>query len=223
MKIAFRSMTAGLALAVLAGACLADAGPRTDIDPSLGSPFIRRNRPTLGADTAPVVVIEVMSYKCAHCRRFHQEVFPVIRERYITPGKVRWIMIPASEDPADSSTAIFKIGRCAQEQGDFWNLLEFMFKNNLRPSSTLNNLLEAESSVDTAGIEECLGTFKVRQEVAGDFAELNGLMQNGLFDGTPTFFLRKRQPGGKFVEARVDGEQRLGYFSKVLDKLLAAP
>jgi hypothetical protein len=63
----------------------------------------------------------------------------------------------------------------------------------------------------------------VRQEVAGDFDELNLLMQKGLFDGTPTFFLRKRKPNGQLVEARVDGEQRLGYFSKLLDQLLAAP
>jgi protein-disulfide isomerase len=220
---AFQRMAICLIVTVLACARLAFADSGGAIDPDLGSPFFKRDRPVLGAETAPVVVIEVMSYKCAHCRRFHELVFPTIRERYITPGKVRWIMIPASEDQADSSLAIFKLGRCADEQGDFWKLLDFMFANGLRSSFALDGLLDKETSVDVAGIKECMTSFRVRQEVMGDFRELGSLLQTGLFQGTPTFYLRRKKPDGTFVEASVSGEQRLGYFSKVLDELLATP
>jgi protein-disulfide isomerase len=223
MQLAFRRIAKSLIVTVLACACLVFADSGDAIDPSLGSPFIKRDRPVLGAETAPVVVIEVMSYKCAHCQRFHERVFPTIRERYITPGKVRWIMIPASEDQADSNLAIFKIGRCAEQQGDYWRLLDFMFANGLRSSFALDDLLGKETSVDAAGIQACMTSFRVRQEVAGDFRELNSLLQKGLFQGTPAFYLRRKKPDGTFVEASVSGEQMLGYFSKVLDQLLATP
>ena len=223
MQIAFQRLTAKLIVTVLACVCLTVAGSESGTDPTLGSPFIKRDRPTLGAETAPVVVIEVMSYRCAHCRRFHEQVFPVIRERYITTGKVRWIMIPASENPVDASAVIFKIGRCAEEQGDYWRLLDFMFINGMRSPFTINNLLEKETSVDVASIKECVSSFKVGQEVSGDFAELNSLLEKDLFHGTPTFYLRKKKPDGQFVETVIDGEQMLGYFSKVLDQLLATP
>jgi protein-disulfide isomerase len=132
-------------------------------------------------------------------------------------------MIPASEDPADSSAAIFKIGRCAEEQGDYWKLLDFLFANSARSSSALDGLLEGETSIDAGGIKACLGSFRVRQEVSGDFDELNRLLEKGLFQGTPTFLLRKRRSDGTFVESRFSGEQMSGYVSKVLDQLLATP
>ena len=223
MHLAFQPIAASLLLANLACGCLAAADSGNVTDPALGPPFIKRERPVLGVETAPVVVIEVMSYKCAHCRRFHERIFPSIRERYIIPGKVRWIMIPASEDQADSSLAIFKMGRCAEEQGDYWKLLDFMFTNGLRSSFALDGLLDKETSVDTAGIKECMTSFRVQQEVLGDFADLNSLLRNGLFQGTPMFFLRKKEPDGKFAETSLSGEQALGYFSKVLDQLLATP
>lgn len=56
-------------------------------DPRLGAPFVRRERAVLGDESARVVVIEFSSFKCSHCRTFHEEVFPHLRRRYIDTGK----------------------------------------------------------------------------------------------------------------------------------------
>lgn len=46
----------------------------------------------LGAPDAPVTIIEFFSFSCSHCRRFHHEVFPDLRRRWIDPGKVRFVL-----------------------------------------------------------------------------------------------------------------------------------
>ncbi|MEM6617860.1 MAG: DsbA family protein [Pseudomonadota bacterium] len=45
----------------------------------------------LGAEDAPVTVIEYASFTCPHCARFHETVFPPLKENYIDTGKVRFI------------------------------------------------------------------------------------------------------------------------------------
>ena len=46
---------------------------------------------TLGADDAPVEVIEYASFTCPHCASFHDEQFPQLKEDYIETGLVRFV------------------------------------------------------------------------------------------------------------------------------------
>ncbi|MCV2881981.1 DsbA family protein [Actibacterium sp. XHP0104] len=45
----------------------------------------------IGAEDAPVTVIEYASFTCPHCRAFHEEVMPKLKADYIETGKVRMI------------------------------------------------------------------------------------------------------------------------------------
>lgn len=46
----------------------------------------------MGAEDAPVTVIEYASLTCPHCARFHIDVFDKIKANYIETGKVRFIV-----------------------------------------------------------------------------------------------------------------------------------
>jgi len=46
---------------------------------------------TLGAEDAPVTVIEYASFTCPHCANFHKNVFGKLKSDYIDTGKVRFI------------------------------------------------------------------------------------------------------------------------------------
>lgn len=45
---------------------------------------------TLGADDAPVEIIEYASYTCPHCARFHEGPFKQLKTDYIDTGKVKF-------------------------------------------------------------------------------------------------------------------------------------
>src|SRR5690606_5239165 len=134
-----------------------------------------RDRPSLGSEQAPVVVIAVSSYKCQHCRVFHGRVFPRLRERYIDTGQVRWVAINASPEPTDVEAAAFMIARCAQRDGQFWQSQDFLFEHGRRPSSHLYGRLSAVPGLEAAAIERCVRQADVRGEIAADFAEATAL------------------------------------------------
>ena len=46
---------------------------------------------SLGADDAPITMIEYASFTCPHCKTFHKNVLPLIIENYIDAGKVRLV------------------------------------------------------------------------------------------------------------------------------------
>ncbi|RME68656.1 MAG: DsbA family protein, partial [Alphaproteobacteria bacterium] len=44
----------------------------------------------IGADDAPVKIIEYGSYTCPHCTHFHEDVLPKLKEKYIDRGLVHF-------------------------------------------------------------------------------------------------------------------------------------
>jgi protein-disulfide isomerase len=46
---------------------------------------------TMGAEDAPVEIVEYASFTCPHCRTFHKEVFPQLKAEYVDTGKVRFV------------------------------------------------------------------------------------------------------------------------------------
>lgn len=46
----------------------------------------------LGAEDAPVTVIEYASLTCPHCAAFHEQTYGVMKQDYIDTGKVRFIL-----------------------------------------------------------------------------------------------------------------------------------
>ena len=64
----------------------------------------------LGADDAPVTIIEYASLTCPHCRTFHVNVWPELKKKYVDTGQVRFIMREFPFDPR--SSAGFMLARC---------------------------------------------------------------------------------------------------------------
>jgi protein-disulfide isomerase len=189
------------------------------VDPRLGPPFETRPRPTLGVDTAPIVVIEFGSYKCGHCEEFHQRVFPQLQEQYVKTGKVQWFMIPASDDSSNQSSRIFAVGRCVHRQGKFWDSLEFLMKISNKPSSFLDDLIAQNAAIDSSELTFCLQDREIPRLVTQDFNEYRLLK----IQGTPTFIVRKLKPDGTRTEAIVRGYQPTEYFQRLFDDLAKAP
>ena len=65
----------------------------------------------MGEATAPNTVIEYSSMTCPHCARFHKDVVPDLKSKYVDTGKARYII---REFPLDNlAFAAFMLARCA--------------------------------------------------------------------------------------------------------------
>lgn len=193
--------------------------PAAERQAAARAPVDLRDRPVLGADTAPIVVVEITSFKCGHCRDFHEKVFPQLRAAYIDTGKVQWAMLHASDDPADQHSQIFAIARCAQRQGKYWELLDSLYQVANRPPSFLADLVARSALIDRVDLETCLRDRAVRHAVAADFADYRRLKLRG----TPTFIVSKLGSDGRRTETIISGLQSQEYFQAAFNKLLAAP
>jgi protein-disulfide isomerase len=64
----------------------------------------------LGKADAPCTIVEYASMTCGHCANFHNKVFPILKDKYITPGTVRFIL---REFPLDNlAAAASMLARC---------------------------------------------------------------------------------------------------------------
>lgn len=203
-----------LPVLVLLPLCGRSAEP--PIDPQLGAPLRERGRPSLGAAEAPVVVIQVSSFKCGHCRMFHEQVFPVLRRDFVDTGAVRWVTLDASPELTDVDAAVFRLGRCAQRQGSYWEAQGFLYQHGQRSSSHLYGRLGSQSAFDGAVLLRCARGNGVDAEIAADFKEAIALGIRSL----PTFILRRRETDGTFTETRLEGFTTQARFREALTALL---
>ncbi|MBL8536070.1 MAG: DsbA family protein [Hyphomonadaceae bacterium] len=66
----------------------------------------------LGADNAPVTLIEYASSTCPHCAEFHEAVFEQLKTNYIDTGKVRYVFREYPTAPPAVAVAGFQLARC---------------------------------------------------------------------------------------------------------------
>ena len=84
--------------------------------------------PALGADDAPVTIIEFSDFQCPYCARFSTETLPQIIQNY--GDRVRFVYrdFPLT-NLHDYAVKAAEASECAHEQGKYWEYYELLFKN----------------------------------------------------------------------------------------------
>lgn len=216
MKLSFRRVLLTAAFLGIAGGLF---GAPPLFDPRLGKPLEKRERPTLGSDQAPLVVIEVSSFICPHCLEFRNDTFPALKKEYIETGKVQWVMVNAAADPETAREAVFAVGRCLARQGKYADFVDLLFNDGSLPPAQLLQALEKRGGFNGLQLNLCLPEPSIQREIAADFADYSALKVTG----TPTFFVRKLRSNGARSEARIVGNLPLGYFQRTFDEMLRLP
>ena len=86
----------------------------------------------LGSAKASVTITEFASMSCPHCAAFEQNVFPMIRSKYIDTGKIRYVF---REFPLDiKAAAASMVARCmaGDDAEKFFGAIDVMFKQQDR-------------------------------------------------------------------------------------------
>ncbi len=166
----------------------------------------------LGAEKAPVTVVEYASMTCSHCARFHTAVYPDFKKKYIDTGKVRFILREFPLDPI--AAGAFALARCLPED-KYYPMVEVLFEQQKNwafvpdpPKALL--AIAKQAGFTEQSFEACLTNQKLSQSIEETARRAN---EKFGVSGTPTFFIN-----GQMLR----GEATLEALSKIIDPMIKA-
>ena len=169
--------------------------------------------PIKGNKNAKVTITEFADFRCPFCEKFFSNSEPQLLKDYVDTGKVKFVFRNyAFLGPA--STVAANAAECANDQGKFWDMYEYLYKNQPPESDTTMYTTEKLSAaagtlgMDTAQFSSCLDAKKFDKNVSADFAEGQAVGVSG----TPTFYIN----GVQLV-----GAQPFASIKTVIDQELA--
>lgn len=156
----------------------------------------------LGSPDAPVTIIEYSSHTCGHCIDFHNDTFPLLVDKYVKTGQVRFILRLVS--PLELGMSVL----CANEQSSFSEFNEYLFAN-IGELESVDGLKEMAGTLglDQDAFSQCLDSERYKDRISQWFDQVR---EDGV-EGTPTFFIN----GQKLV-----GNQSLEVFEQVIEEIL---
>jgi protein-disulfide isomerase len=144
-----------------------------------------------GSPTAPLTLVEFSDFDCPYCRRFHETTLPVLRERFVQRGQVRYVLmdLPLRIHPAALTTA--QAVHCAGEQGRFYELSDAIFAGGRLSPESIEGAVRA-AQVDPDRLQECLRAGRHLDAIQASMATADAV---GI-TGTPGFVLGRTRPDG---------------------------
>ena len=149
----------------------------------------------LGDPNAPNVVIEYASMTCPHCERFHRDVYPEFKKKYIDTGKAYFIFREFPLDPL--ATAAIMLARCAPSDR-YFPIVDLLFDKQSdwafvsEPKSALLDLMK-QAGFSQDSFDACLTNQEILDGVT--WVHKRASEEFGV-DSTPTFFFNGDKKDG---------------------------
>ena len=163
------------------------------------------NRPFVGPENAEIVFLEFGCYTCPFTKQFNLQVMNQLIDEYSDRVKFVYRSVPITQNIGSELAA--QAGKCAFEQGDFFEYSNYVFETN---TYTRDNLVgfAREMNFNIAEFEECLDSQKYRDEVRED---IRAARRAGVTI-TPTVFIN---------DVRITGVHDISLYRRVLNDMLA--
>lgn len=146
----------------------------------------------VGAQDAPVTLVEYASLTCPACKMAHEQILPAIKAKYVASGQVRYIFREFPTPPVPLAVAAAAVSRCAGADKYFEALDLFFAEQNAmidaaRAGSADAKLREvgAKLGLSAAQVDACTAS----EEIIG---AIGRIVEGGEALGvasTPTFFV----------------------------------
>jgi protein-disulfide isomerase len=158
----------------------------------------------LGSVKASVTIVEYASMSCPHCAAFEENVFKMLRSKYIDTGKVHFVF---REFPLDIKAAVASmLARCIAggDAAKFFDAIETLFKQqDALMAQTKESLIRIgkEAGMSEQAVETCakdqamLDKLSADQKFAYDVLKVNA---------TPTFFVNGEMLKGSMSFEELD-------------------
>ena len=180
---------------------LADANIATEVDRFA----LVDDDPFIGAEDAPVVIVEFSAYGCPYCKQFHDETLPSILENYGDVVRYVYRDMPTVNPEVSFPSAL--AAECADDQGKFWEYHDALFtKQEMLSGQMLVNIAQ-DLSLNMTTFNECMDSNQYYDEVNADFFDgtVNGV------ETTPNFFIN-----GEYFA----GAQSYSFFEEIIQREL---
>ena len=145
---------------------------------------------TMGAQDAPVTVIEYASFTCPHCADFHEEVLPALKADYIDTGKVRLVYREVYFDRYGLWAAM--LARCGDPMR-YFGIADLLYDEQSEwargePAEVAGNLrrLGLKAGLEEGQIESCLSDAAMAQALVDRYEAQAA--EDGI-DSTPSFII----------------------------------
>jgi protein-disulfide isomerase len=164
---------------------------------------INEDDPILGADDAPITIVEFADFQCPFCQRHFLETYPLLVENYGDQIRFVYKDYPlTSIHPEAIPSAL--AAKCAQEQDKFWEFHDLLYSGRLELGDEAYLTYAEELELDMAGFQACYDEARYTEAVQADY---NFGAQLGV-NSTPTFFING---------IAVVGAQPFSVFAQVID------
>lgn len=196
-----------------AAAAQAARSARPSDPPIPAEPLSLDGAAVTGAKTASVVLIVYSDYQCPFCGKFEHETFPVIKSRYVEPGRLRIAFreFPLSMHPYAEKAA--EAAECAGLQGHFWEMHDQLFQHQEQLGEDDLRKYAGMVGLSSKAFDKCLAG-ATASKVKADIESGQGVQVSG----TPTFFVGTVQPDGRVkVARRWSGAQPIEQVETTLD------
>jgi len=165
----------------------------------------------IGSVKAPITITEYASMSCPHCAAFGENVFPMLRSKYIDTGKVRFVF---REFPLDiKAAAASMLARCiAKDDSEkYLGAVQVLFQQQERlmgqTRDTLN-FIGKLNGMSEQEVETCEKDQALLDKLAAD---QRYALETLKVDSTPTFFVNGE---------KIKGETSIEEFEKKINPLL---
>jgi protein-disulfide isomerase len=158
----------------------------------------------LGPARAPVTITEYASMTCPHCAAFEENVFPMLRSKYIDTGKVRFVF---REFPIDiKAAAASMLARCIanDDAGKFFDAIDTLFKQQDRLMAETKDTLKLigkQAGLSEQAVETCANDQTLLDKLSADQKFAYKVLK---VDATPTFFINGERLKGAMSFEELD-------------------
>jgi protein-disulfide isomerase len=209
LKLPYRVLATALSLALpflaplpLIGPAMAQSATAAAVAKPVSLPDI-----AIGSAKAPVTITEYASMSCPHCAAFGENVFPMLRSKYIDTGRVRFVF---REFPLDiKAAAASMLARCiAKDDSEkYFGAVDILFKQQDRLMDQTKDTLKFIGKLNGMSedeVETCVKDQALLDNLAADQRYALDILK---VDSTPTFFVNGERLKGAMsfeeLEARI--------------------
>lgn len=158
---------------------------------------------SIGEKNAPIKMIEFASLTCGHCAKFHNEVMPLIKEKYIDTGKIYFTY---KDFPLDKfALKASMIARCSGER-KFFSFLNVFYKKQKDWTRTKDPFKSLLKIAKVGGLKDeelkvCIGNKSIEDGLLKDRLESSKKYN---ITATPTIYFNEKKFEGDLSFEAID-------------------